>query len=65
MAAAAIAKHPNLKVIYATGFSRNAIVHSGVLDPGIQFVTKPFTIEQLAEKVRNVLAESDLVPSIE
>jgi signal transduction histidine kinase/ActR/RegA family two-component response regulator len=65
LAAAAIAKHPNLKVIYATGFSRNAIVHNGMLDPGIQFVTKPFTIEQLAEKVRNVLAATDLVPSID
>ncbi len=46
---------PDLKVLYTTGYTRNAIVHSGMLDPGLAFIAKPFTVEQLAAKVRQVL----------
>jgi len=46
---------PELKVLYTTGYTRNAIVHNGVLDPGVQLLAKPFTFEQLAFKVREVL----------
>jgi CheY-like chemotaxis protein len=46
---------PTLKVIYTTGYTPNAVVHGGVLDPGVQLLTKPFTLEQLAIKVRSVL----------
>ena len=46
---------PGLKVLYTTGYSRNAIVHHGRLDPGVQLITKPFTFEQLAGRVRDVL----------
>ena len=46
---------PGLKVLYTTGYSRNAIVHHGRLDPGVQLITKPFTFEQLALRVRDVL----------
>jgi CheY-like chemotaxis protein len=38
----------DLKVIYMTGYTRNAIVHNGMLDVGTHLLTKPFTIEQLA-----------------
>jgi signal transduction histidine kinase len=46
---------PDLKVLYTTGYTRNAIVHNGMLDADVAFLAKPFTIEQLAVKVRQVL----------
>ncbi|MEZ6030229.1 MAG: PAS domain-containing protein [Hyphomonadaceae bacterium] len=50
-----LAMRPDLKVLYTTGYTRNAIVHNGVLDAGAHLLVKPFTIEQLADKVRAVL----------
>ncbi|HDI59343.1 MAG TPA: response regulator, partial [Desulfobacteraceae bacterium] len=47
--------HPDLKVLYMSGYTDNAIVHHGVLDPGIPFIQKPFTLGDIAEKVRAVL----------
>jgi len=44
-----------LKVLYMTGYSRNAIVHQGRLDPGVDLIQKPLTSEQLAAAVRKVL----------
>jgi signal transduction histidine kinase len=55
LADTAIKMRPGLKVLYTTGFTRNAVVHNGVLDPGVNFIAKPFTIEQLAAKVRSVI----------
>jgi CheY-like chemotaxis protein len=48
-------KWPKLKVLYTTGYTRNAIVHNGVLDPGTNLLSKPFSVEQLAAKVRKIL----------
>ena len=46
---------PGVKVLYTTGFTRNAVVHNGVLDPGVALISKPFTVDDLAIKVRVVL----------
>ncbi|MDP3592168.1 ATP-binding protein [Phenylobacterium sp.] len=53
----ALALRPDLKVIYTTGYTRNAVVHSGVIDPGVNFLAKPFGIRQLGGLVRAVLDE--------
>ncbi|MFL5333286.1 MAG: response regulator, partial [Geminicoccaceae bacterium] len=42
-------------VLYTTGYARNAIVHGGRLDPGLHLITKPFTRQALAAKLRQVL----------
>ncbi|MCW3835951.1 CHASE3 domain-containing protein [Sphingomonas canadensis] len=55
LADAARAARPGLCVLYTTGYTRNAIVHNGVLDHDVQFLAKPFTVTQLAAKVRSVL----------
>ncbi|MDX2263852.1 MAG: response regulator [Hyphomicrobiales bacterium] len=57
LAVRALRRRPRLKVLYMTGYSRNAIIHNGVLDPGVELINKPFTIEQLAMRVRKVLDE--------
>ena len=54
LADAALGLRPEMKVRFTTGYSRNAIVHHGRLDAGVQLITKPFTFEQLAARVRDV-----------
>ncbi|MFS2049582.1 PAS domain-containing protein [Variovorax sp. Varisp41] len=46
---------PAVKILFTTGYTRNAVVHNGVLDAGVELIGKPFTLEALAVKVRQVL----------
>jgi CheY-like chemotaxis protein len=48
----ALRRRPELKVLFTTGYTRNAIVHHGKLDPGVQMISKPFSFEELSAKVR-------------
>jgi PAS domain S-box-containing protein len=47
--------YPDLKVLFTTGYARNAIFHHGRLDRGVQLITKPFAFDDLAAKIRDVL----------
>lgn len=49
------ALRPGIKVLFTTGYSRNAIVHHGRLDAGVQLIAKPYSYAHLATKVRDVL----------
>ena len=51
-----IAKNfPDMKVIYMSGYADDVIAHHGVLDDGIHFLQKPFSIDALTTKVRDVI----------
>src|SRR6201992_3195514 len=47
---------PDVAVLFTSGYTQNAIVHGGRLDPGVELLTKPYTRDALARKVRHVLA---------
>jgi CheY-like chemotaxis protein len=46
---------PEVKVLYMSGYTDNTIVHYGVLEKGVNYIQKPFTVEGLVQKVREVL----------
>jgi CheY-like chemotaxis protein len=52
--------YPQMKVIYMSEYTDNAIIHHGVLAPGLNFLEKPFSPEGLARKVREMLDQEDL-----
>ena len=55
VAESALAERPNLKVLFMTGYSRNAIVHQGRLDPGVSLIQKPISEQNLAMRLRAML----------
>ncbi|MBX9825157.1 MAG: response regulator, partial [Xanthobacteraceae bacterium] len=52
-------RRPGLPVLFTTGYTRNAIVHHGVLDPDVHVIIKPYTLETLAMNVRSLLRPAD------
>jgi DNA-binding response OmpR family regulator len=51
-------QRPDLKVLFTTGYARNAIIHDGRLDPGVDLITKPFSQGALAAKLRDIIDAS-------
>ena len=51
----AMRRRPGLKVLFTTGYTRNAIVHHGRLDAGVHMIGKPFSFGDLSAKVRALL----------
>jgi signal transduction histidine kinase/ActR/RegA family two-component response regulator len=54
-------RRPGLPVLFTTGYTRNAIVHHGVLDPDVHVIIKPYTLETLAAKVQELLSSAKTV----
>jgi CheY-like chemotaxis protein len=56
--------HPDLAVLFTTGYAQNAIVHNGILDSDVEMISKPFSPDALARSVRRILDErSDVRPA--
>ncbi len=55
---------PQIKTIYMSGYTANVIAHHGVLEEGVSFISKPFTKQELASKVRETLDSSPAEPSL-
>ncbi len=47
---------PRIEVLYTSGYTQNAIVHGGRLDPGVELISKPYRREDLARKIRSMFA---------
>jgi PAS domain S-box-containing protein len=56
-----VSLRPPVKVLYMSGYTENTISHNGTLDPGVNLLQKPFNLQSLKEKVREVL-DSDSIP---
>src|SRR5206468_1524631 len=54
LASVATERWPRLTVLFTTGYTANAIVHHGVLDPGVNFIGKPFSISALSAKFKSM-----------
>ncbi|SFB82607.1 response regulator [Massilia yuzhufengensis] len=56
--------HPSIAVLYTSGYTRNAIVHGGRLDPGVELISKPYRADDLARKIRHVFANARQVEQL-
>ncbi len=54
LAAQALAIRPKLRVLFTTGYARNALTHAGRLDSGVELIAKPYTYQELGARVREV-----------
>jgi two-component system, cell cycle sensor histidine kinase and response regulator CckA len=50
---------PSMKLLFMSGYTANAIAHRGVLEEGVQFVQKPFSLKDLATKVRGAIDQAE------
>jgi len=50
-------RYPEVKVLYMSGYTENVIAYHGVLDPGVNFIQKPFSVKDLTAKIREVLSQ--------
>jgi CheY-like chemotaxis protein len=64
LADAARKLRPDLRVLFTTGYARNAIIHDGRLDAGVALITKPFTYAALAAKLGDMLDTHDTPPRV-
>ncbi|EKD81203.1 MAG: hypothetical protein ACD_39C01911G0003 [uncultured bacterium] len=46
---------PNLKILYMSGYAENAVTNSGIIEPGINFIQKPFSVRDITEKVQSIM----------
>ena len=57
LADAARTTRPGLKVLFMTGYAENAATASGFLDPGMAMITKPFPVDALANRIREIISD--------
>lgn len=50
-----LSRYPHLKPLFMSGYTANVIAHHGMLDEGVHFIQKPFSLQDLAAKVREAL----------
>ena len=65
LADAAKVRRPSLGILYTSGYSENAIVHHGRLDPGVLLLAKPYRKADLARMVRKAIASSPAVAEVQ
>jgi DNA-binding response OmpR family regulator len=54
---AARERRRDLKVLFITGYAENATLAAGLLEPGMQMITKPFAVDALAQRIRSIIRD--------